>query len=384
MFGKQITLFTLFGFKVRIDLSWLILAVFITWSLARGVFPYYYKGLSTTAYWWMGIFGAIGLFASIIFHELWHSLVARRFGLPIKEITLFIFGGVANMEEEPPSPKAEFFMAIAGPLASLFLSGIFYGLYIAAQAGNWGLQAVGVVGYLSWLNLILAIFNLIPAFPLDGGRVLRSALWSWKNSLRWATRIASRIGSGFGIFLVVMGVFAIISGGFVGGMWWVLIGMFVLSASKMSYQRLLMRQVLEGEPVRRFMRSDPVAVPPSITIDQLVEEYIYKYHFKMFPVSENHEPVSCVTTRQVKEIPRTEWDQHTVGEIATPCSSENTVAEDTDAMKALSRINRTKNSRLMVVDKNNQLVGILSLKDLLQFLSLKLDLEDEVLEKTGL
>jgi CBS domain-containing protein len=264
------------------------------------------------------------------------------------------------------------------------LSGLFYGLYIAGQAGNWGLQAVGVVGYLSWLNLILAIFNLIPAFPLDGGRVLRSALWSWKNSLRWATRIASRIGSGFGIFLVVMGVFAIVSGGFVGGMWWVLIGMFVLSASKMSYQRLLMRQVFEGEPVRRFMRSDPVAVPPSITIDQLVEEYIYKYHFKMFPVSENHEPVSCVTTRQVKEIPRTEWDQHTVREIATPCSSENTVAEDTDAMKALSRINRTKNSRLMVVDKNNQLVGILSLKDLLQFLSLKLDLEDEVLEKTGL
>lgn len=384
MFGKQITLFTLFGFKVRIDLSWLILAVFITWSLAQGVFPYYYEGLSTTVYWWMGIFGAIGLFASIIFHELWHSLVARKFGLPIKEITLFIFGGVANMEEEPPGPKAEFFMAIAGPLASFSLSGLFYGLNIAARAGNWGLLAVGVIGYLSWINLILAIFNLIPAFPLDGGRVLRSALWGWKNNLRWSTRIASRIGSGFGIFLIVMGVFAIISGGFIGGMWWVLIGMFVMSASKMSYHRLLMRQVLEGEPVQRFMRADPVTVSPSITIDQLVEEYIYKYHFKMFPVSENHKPVSCVTTRQVKEIPRAEWEQHTVGEIATPCSAENTVAEDTDAMKALSRINRTKNSRLMVVDKKNQLVGILALKDLLQFLSLKLDLEDEVLEKTGL
>jgi Zn-dependent protease/CBS domain-containing protein len=384
MFGKQITLFTLFGFKVRIDLSWLILAVFITWSLAQGVFPHYYEGLSPKAYWWMGIFGAIGLFASIIFHELWHSMGARKFGLSIKEITLFIFGGVANMEEEPPDPKVEFFMAIAGPLASFFLSGLFYGLYLGGKTGNWGLPVVGVIGYLSWINLILAIFNLIPAFPLDGGRVFRSALWGWKHNLRWATRIASRIGSGFGIFSIVMGVFAIISGGFIQGMWWVLIGMFVMSASKMSYQRLLMRQILEGEPVRRFMISDPVAVPPSITIDQLVEEYIYKYHFKMFPVLEDHKPISCITTRQIKEIPRTEWDQHTVGEIAVPCSSENTVAEDTDAMEALSRIHRTKNSRLMVIDKNNQLVGILSLKDLLQFLSLKLDLEEDMSEKIGL
>lgn len=380
MLGKHITLFSLFGFKVRLDVSWFILAVLITWSLAEGAFPYYYQGLPASTYWWMGVFGAIGLFASIIFHELWHSLVARRFGLSIKEITLFIFGGVANMEEEPSSPKAEFLMTIAGPLASLFLSGLFYGVYRVAQAQYWGIATAGVVGYLGWINLTLALFNLIPAFPLDGGRILRSALWSWKHNLRWATRIASRIGFGFGVFLIVMGVFTIITGGFIGGMWWVLIGMFVLSASKMSYQQLLIRQTLEGEPIRRFLKADPVTIPPETPINELVEDYIYKYHFKMFPVSNNHKPIGCITTRQVKEVPRAEWHQHTAGEMAFPCTADNTINASADTMQALATLNRTHSSRLIVVDDKDQLVGILTLKDLLQFLALKLDLEDETLD----
>jgi Zn-dependent protease/predicted transcriptional regulator len=381
MLGKGITLFTIFGFKVRIDLSWILLAALVTWSLAKGVFPYYYKDLSTATYWWMGAIGAVGLFGSIIFHELWHSLIARKFGLPMKEITLFIFGGVASMEEEPPSPKAEFFMAIAGPLASISLGVVFYGLSLIGNPEFWSVPIGGIIRYLGSINLLLAIFNLVPAFPLDGGRILRAGLWHWKNNLRKATRIASYIGSAFGIFLIVSGIFTIFSGGFIGGMWWALIGMFVLNASKMSYQRLLIRQTLEGEPVRRFMKSEPVTVSPSITIGELVNDYIYKYHFKMFPVSENHKPISCISTREVKEIPREEWDQHTVGEIAKPCSPENTVTEETDAMKALSRIHQTKSSRLMVVNEKGELVGILALKDLLQFLSLKLDLEDEELVK---
>lgn len=377
MFGKQLTLFTIFDFKVRIDLSWIIIAVLVTWSLATGLFPFYYRGLSTTTYWTMGLIGAIGLFASIIFHELWHSLVARKFGLPIKEITLFIFGGVANMEDEPASAKAELWMALAGPAASLVLSGIFYVLSALGHALALPIASVGVLSYLSGINAILAVFNLIPAFPLDGGRVLRAALWNWKNNLKWATRLASNIGAGFGIFLIVMGVFTLINGSFIGGFWWILIGMFVVNASRMSYQKLLIRRALEGEPVRRFMKTDPVTVAPSLTVQQLVEEYIYKYHFKMFPVVENRKPVSCVTTRQVKEIPREEWDEHTVEEIAAPCSDDNTISAETDAMKALSLIHRTQASRLMVVDQTGQLVGILALKDLLQFLSLKMDLEED-------
>ena len=379
MFGKQITLFKLLGFEVRIDLSWIIIAVLITWSLAQGVFPSYYKGLSTATYWWMGALGALGLFGSIIFHELCHSLVARKFGLPMRGITLFIFGGVAEMEDEPPSPKAEFFMAIAGPIVSIIIGFLCLGIYFLGNGGGWPQFVIGIFAYLGFINLILAAFNLLPAFPLDGGRVLRSALWHWKDNLRWATRISSSIGSGFGLLLIALGIVSVIRGAFIGGIWWALIGMFLRNASRMSYQRLLMRRALEGEHIQRFMESNPVTVPPSISIDQLVENYIYKYHFKMFPVVKDEKLVGCVTTRDVKEIPQEEWKQHTVEEISKSCSSGNTIAPDADATEALSTMHRTGNSRLMVTE-DNRLVGIIALKDLLEFLSLKFDLETEELK----
>lgn len=379
MFGKSISLFKLFGFQVKIDLSWIVIAVLITWSLAKGVFPYYYKGLSTTTYWWMGIFGALGLFFSIVFHELCHSLVARKFDLPMKGITLFIFGGVAEMEEEPPSPRAEFFMAIAGPISSILIGIVFLGVRFIGQTSDWSILVIGVFGYLSYLNFLLAGFNLVPAFPLDGGRVFRSILWGWKNNLKWATRIASRIGSGFGLVLIFFGVLYIIRGAFIGGIWWFLIGLFLRNASSMSYSRLLMNQALEGEPVGRFMKTDPITIPPSITIEKFVDEYLYKYHFKMFPVVDDKKLVGCVSTREIKEIDRGEWNQRTIGEIVKPCSCDNTITSDTDAMKALSSMNKTGVSRLLVVD-GDRLVGLIALKDLLGFLSLKLDLEGETVE----
>ncbi len=380
MLTKQMTLFTLFGFKVRIDLSWIFLAVLVTWSLAQGFFPNFYMGLKADTYWWMGVFGALGLFGSIIFHELFHSLVARKYGMPMKEITLFIFGGVANMEDEPPNAKAEFLMAIAGPLSSFALALGAYGLSRLAILNLRLFPVFAVLSYLSWINVLLAIFNLVPAFPLDGGRVLRAALWQWKKNINRATRIASGIGSGFGIFLIVSGIYFLISGAFIGGLWWALIGMFLWSASRMSYQRLLLSQAFRGEPVRRFMKSDPVTVPRSVTLDDFVDDYVYKHHFKMFPVSENGNSPQCITVRDVKSIPRDEWSDYTVGEVAHSCSSDNSIQAGEDAMHALSKINTSNNSRLMVLDEQKNLVGILALKDLLRFLSLKLDLEKDELE----
>ena len=375
MFGKRIKLFKLLGFEVRIDWSWIIIALLITWSLSKGLFPFYYKNLSTQTYWWMGIIGALGLFLSIIAHEFSHSLVARKYGIPMKGITLFIFGGVAEMDEEPPSPKVEFMMAIAGPLSSILIALIFYGIHAIGKQGGLAEPINGVVGYLGWINAILAGFNLLPAFPLDGGRVLRSILWAAKKNLRWATYISSRIGSGFGIFFIILGVIQIFRGNFVGGMWFFLIGMFLQSAAKMSYQQLITRKALEGEPIRRFMKTDPVTVSPSISLEQLVEDYIYKYHFKMFPVVEDSDRLlGCVTTKQVKEIPREDWGRKTVGEFATQCSPENSIEPQADAMRALSIMNQTGNSRLMVVEKG-RLVGIIALKDLLELLSLKVELE---------
>lgn len=375
MFGKRITLFRLFGFAVHVDMSWIVIAVLVAWSLAAGLFPFEYRGLSPGTYWLMGIAGSLGLFASIIFHEMSHSLVARRFGIPMKGITLFIFGGVAEMDDEPPSPRAEFSMAIAGPLSSIFLAIAFYAVYLFGARNGWPAPVNGVTGYLGVINAVLAVFNLVPAFPLDGGRVLRSILWGWRNDLRWGTRVSSAFGSAFGIFLIFVGVLNALRGNFIGGVWQFLIGMFLRDAARMSYQQLLARQALEGEKVRRFMQTDPISVSPSITLAHLIDDYVYRHQHKLFPVVQNGELDGCIDLNQVKEVPRNEWAHRTVGEVAKRCSVDRTISPDADAVKALSKMNRTGNSRLLVVDQG-RLVGILSLKDLLRFLSLKIELEN--------
>jgi Zn-dependent protease/CBS domain-containing protein len=376
MFGRRVKLFKLLGFEVNVDLSWIFIAALVTWSLAAGLFPYLYKGLSKEQYWTMGIVGALGLFISIIAHEFCHSLVARKFGIPMKGITLFIFGGVAEMGDEPPTAKAEFSMAIVGPISSLAIAGIFYLIYRAGVSGGWNTPVNGVVYYIAYINLILAVFNLLPAFPLDGGRVLRSILWGAKGNLRWATRISSTIGSAFGIGLIIFGIFQFIGGNIIGGMWMFLIGMFLRNAAQMSYQQLLVRKALEGESVSRFMNTNPVTVQDSITVQKLVDDYIYKYHYKMFPVMSGDKLVGCITTREVKEIPREAWGRETIRAAAGNCSPENTISPKTDAIKALAMMNQTGNSRLLVVE-DGRLVGIVTLKDLLDFFSLKVELEEQ-------
>jgi Zn-dependent protease/predicted transcriptional regulator len=374
MLNKRVHIFNLLGFEVRVDLSWFFIALFITWSLATGLFPYFYPGLSNQTYWFMGIAGALGLFLGIIIHEFAHSLVARHYGLPMKGITLFIFGGVAEMEGEPPSPKVEFLMAIAGPVTSIIIALIFLGLASWVRQAQISLPVYGVLQYLGAINGLLAAFNLLPAFPLDGGRVLRSILWGVKKDLRWATRISSQIGYAFAIILIVSGFLQIVQGNFIGGLWWIVIGIFLQGAARMSYQQLLARQVLQGESVRRFMQADPTVVSPSLTIKQLVEDYIYTYHYKMFPVVADGKLQGCISTQQVKTIPRQEWASHTVGELANSCDRENRVSSDTDALQALEIMSRTNRSRLLVTE-GDKLVGVLSLKDLLQFFSLKVELE---------
>ncbi len=376
MFGKRIKLFKLLGFQVSVELSWIIIAILIAWSLSTGLFPFHYKNLSARTYWIMGIVGALGLFLSIIVHEFSHSLVARKYGMPMKGITLFIFGGVAEMGDEPPNPKAEFMMAIVGPLSSFGIAVVFYGIYRAGHGGLFSEPVVGVVGYLAWINTILAAFNLVPAFPLDGGRVLRSIIWGIKGNLRKATRISSNIGAGFGILLIVFGVFSIIGGNFVGGMWWFLIGLFLHGAAKASYQQMVVRKALQGEPLERFMKSDPVTVTPTLSVEELVEDYIYRLHYKMYPVVENgNRLVGCVTTKQIKAVPREEWTGKSVGDIADQCTTENTIGPRADAVDALAAMRRSGNSRLMVVDEDH-LVGVIALKDMLEWLSLKMDLEE--------
>ncbi len=376
MFGRKIHLFTLFGFDVGIDFTWVFLAVLVAWSLASYLFPVYYQGYSRGIYWAMGVAGALGLFFSIVFHEFWHSMVARRFGLPMRGITLFIFGGVAEMEDEPANAKTEFLMAIAGPVSSVVLGGVFLLIYWGGAAAHWPMYVWGVLHYLGWLNIILAIFNMIPAFPLDGGRVLRSILWSVKGDIRWSTRVAAAFGSGFGMLLIILGLLTFITGNIVTGIWYFVIGMFIRGAAQMSYRQVLIRRAFGGETIERFMQTNPITVPPWITIHDLVNDYFYRYHYKMFPVTTDGTLAGCITSKQIKDVPREEWDLRRVEDVLAPCSIENVIPPDTDAMKALTIMNRTGNSRLMVVD-GDHLVGVVTLKDMLKFLNLKMDLEGD-------
>lgn len=375
MFGKKIHLFTILGFNVSIDFTWVFLAVLVTWSLARGLFPVWFAGFSTATYWWMGVAGAIGLFLSIVFHEFWHSIVARHFGLPMKGITLFIFGGVAEMEDEPQNAKTELLMAIAGPLSSIILGVLFLLVFMLGARIGFPEPISGVLVYLGWLNLVLAVFNLLPAFPLDGGRVLRSILWFARGNLRWATRVASAVGSGFGVFLIIIGLFSFISGSFITGIWYFLIGMFIRGAALTSYRQVLIRNALSGETIAHFMQPNPITVPPSLSIRDLVDEYFYKYHYKMFPVSTDGALEGCISSNEVKNIPREQWATLHVQDVLVQCSPDTTIPPDTDAMRALSLMNKTGRSRLMVVD-GDHLVGVITLKDMLKFLNLKIDLEE--------
>lgn len=374
-FGQPVTLFKMFGFSVRLNFSWIFIAVLITWSLATQVFPEYYKGYSQTVYWSMGLGGMLGLFVSIIFHELCHSLVARRFDLPMKGITLFIFGGVAEMTEEPKSPKAEFLMAIAGPASSMLLAMICFGVSYGGRRLQWPLPITGAIGYLGIMNIVLVVFNLLPGFPLDGGRVFRSILWYWKGDLRWATRIAASFGSGLGTILIIVGIANVLIGAFVAGMWNFLIGMFLRSAANISYRQLLMRETLQGESISRFMNIEPITVSPDTSIEELVEHYIYKYHYKMYPIVQADKTLlGCIAIQRVKEIPREQWRHRMVSEFMQSCSTDNTISPDEDAMEALAKMSRTQLSRLMVV-RDGRLEGIITLKDMLGFLSMKMEFE---------
>ncbi len=375
MFGKSVNLIKVFGFQVKVDISWIIIAGLVTWSLAVGFFPHYLEGLRPVDYWILAIFGALGLFFSIVFHEFWHSVVARKMGVPIKGITLFMFGGVAEMDEDPRTPKSEFWIAVAGPLSSLFLALVFYLLFNLSLTLDVIPGVSSVLMYLALINLILAIFNLIPAFPMDGGRILRAILWQLKKDLRWATQVAAKGGSIFGFVLMGLGLLNILTGYLVGGLWYFFIGMFIRFVAQNSYRQIMVRNALKDETVQKLMKN-PVHVPGDITLRELVEDYVYKYHYKLFPVKEGESMKGCVTTRQIGEIEQKNWQDILVREITRECSPENTVGPDESVVKVLGRMNRSGVSRMMVVE-NGELKGIISLKDIMASLSARMELEGD-------
>jgi len=375
MFERALTLFRLKGIPIRLDASWVIIAVLVTWSLAAGFFPTYLPGLEGS-YVLMGVAGALGLFVSIVFHEFCHAWIGGRHGVEIRSITLFVFGGVAEMRNEPPSPKAEFWMAVAGPIGSVVLACICAALYLTADTMGWAPPVVGVLFWLGWVNSLLAGFNLVPAFPLDGGRMLRALLWGWKKSLRRATRITSTMGSWFGALMIVLGVLAFLGGNFIGGAWWALLGLFLRGAARSSYQFVVLRRFLEGEQVCDFMKTDVVTVPPSLTVQQLVDEYVYPKRFRLYPVVEDVQLAGYVTVDHIEETDREKRDTLHVRDLIRPCNDEVCIAPDDDMLATLQRMQSTGNRRLLVVE-DGSLRGIVTLRDVMERLALTLELEGE-------
>lgn len=368
MFSRGIPLFNLFGFDVRMDPSWLLLALLITWTLGTGFFPLTYPGLTSGSYLAMGALVAVGLFFSIVIHEFAHAWVAQRNGLPMGGITLWLFGGVAEMKHESPNPRTEFLMAAAGPATSILVVILFVGLTVFGTQSGWPRPLLGITSYLATLNGILVIFNLIPAFPLDGGRILRSALWQWKHNLKWATRVTARIGAGFGVILITLGILALISGNFLGGIWQILIGMFLRNAANAAYQQLLRQDASTSDPIAGLISAQPVTVPAGITIQEFMTAYLSRHTMGIYPVVEGKRLVGCIHPDHARKFSTDQWDNHWVQDIMQPCHSQEIIPANMSVSEALERFNQTGASQLLVVE-SHRLLGTLKLQHLMKALA---------------
>jgi Zn-dependent protease len=374
MFASSFLLLKLFGIEIRINPGWAVIATLVAWSLAQGTFPELYAGLDTQSYWAMALAAVVGLGVSIIIHELAHSLVAARFGTPVSSITLFMFGGVAALEQEPRAPIPELLMALAGPAMSLVLSGLFFGASIAVGGIDQLPVLAGVLHYLALLNLVLAIFNLVPAFPMDGGRALRATIWAATGDIRKATMRASQVGKYIGTGFMLAGLLAVLTGNLLAGIWWVLIGGFIRASAIGAFLNARIETVLDGLPVARFMTLAPDTVSSDLTLADFVENHLYKFGHDMFPVLTAGKPVGTIGLGEVRLIPPDAWPKTLTGNVMTPLTPLRIISADEPAMNALIQMQKNGLNRLLVTD-HETLLGVIVLKDLMDLLSMKLALE---------
>lgn len=379
----------LFGINIFIDWSWIFIFLLVTWNLAAFVFPSLHPdwGLSLTLM--LSLAASLLFFGSVLAHELAHSLVAKAKGLPVRRITLFIFGGAADIGREPPSAGSEFLIAIVGPITSVILGGLFLfsgafvinGPALAAGTPVEILTAMGPLGtlfiWLGSINILLGVFNMVPGFPLDGGRVLRSILWAitrnLKRATRWATFVGQLVAWGFivtGIAMVFGFQVPIFGTGLLGGLWLAFIGWFLNNAAAASYQHVVVQDMLEGVPVYRLMRHDVQGVDSYIPLSSLVYNHAIGSEESTFPVLEGERLVGLISVDDVKKVNRDEWDRVIVKDIMTPAEELETVSPREDAKDALDKLTRKDVKQLPVVNAG-ELVGFLLQKDIMRWLQLQ-------------
>jgi len=358
------------GIRIGIHYTWLFAFALISWSLAS-YFPTTLRSATPLTYWLMGGCAALLLFASVLLHELSHSLVARRRGLKVDSITLFIFGGVSNLSSEPTRPSDEFLIAVVGPLTSLALGGACWVL------NQWLAGGVGgaLLGYLSFANLVLGVFNLVPGFPLDGGRVLRGAVWAATGDVRRATRVASFTGQTIGYLLVLFGVVTLLGGDLLGGVWIAFIGWFLTAAAHNSSQSQALRAALSEIRVRSFMDPAPPRCSPQATVETFVFHWAVPHGQRAVLVVEDEQLVGLVTVADVKEVPRSRWSLTPLAQIMSrpPLA---TVAPTTDLAEALELMLARRVHQLPVLD-GSRIAGMITRAEILQVLQIRTELDPQ-------
>ncbi len=364
MFRQNIRVGKIMGIPIGLDYSWFFIFAILTWMLAVSYFPVEFKGWSTGLYWAMGAITSLMLFVSVLLHELGHSFVALRFKLPVNSITLFIFGGVAQIAREPRSAWAEFWIAIAGPLVSLALGGLFY---LLEPLVTFSEPLLALVKYLSYINLVLAVFNLVPGFPLDGGRVFRAIVWGITHDIRKATRISATVGRIFAFIFIYLGAVQIFNGNIGNGLWIIFIGWFLDNAASAQVQQQEIRAALSGHKVAEAMNPNFAIVPADMTVADIIMHHVLGEGRRVVMVMQDDLPVGMLTLHRLKEIPQEKWLETLVSDVMIPTSKFKTVTPGMGLWNALESMDRDGVNQLPVMNEN-KLVGLLSRDDLISYL----------------
>lgn len=362
---NEIKLVTIFGIEISLSWSWFFIFFLISFLLIFGIIPSQFPAFGMLTNVIVGAVTSILFFVSLITHELMHSIVAKLNGLDVKKITLFIFGGASQLSDEPDKPAVEFKIAIVGPATSVALSALFFLLWRALVLIKFPVVIWAPFVWLWQINLILALFNLLPGFPLDGGRVFRSVLWGLLKDVKRATKFAAMGGQIFAGLLVLLGILFFLTGQ-IGGLWFILIGWFLYQAAISSYHQLLARESLRGVIVAQVMTTQILSVPPETTLDKLMEEYVIQHGLKRLPVIENGVLLGIVNLTDLNEIPREMWDKVTVSKILRPPDKNVLVMPGEDVMKALMTMSDLDVGQLLVVSDTDRLVGIITRRDILR------------------
>jgi Zn-dependent protease/CBS domain-containing protein len=355
----------IFGIRVEINFSWLIIFVLLAASLAVGWFPQMVPSRSAGTYWIMGIIASFLLFASVLAHELAHSLVARARGLPVSSITLFIFGGVSNLTREPRKPSVEFIMALVGPVTSLVIGGISW--VIGLAVGVHAPLVAAVLIYLGVANVLLGVFNLIPGFPLDGGRVLRSIIWGATGNSQTATRWAARVGQVVAFLFILWGIWQFFAANLLGGIWLIFIGWFLLSASQAAVGQATIERLFQGVTAADVMNPAPIPVPPEQSISNLLHDYFIPRGLRAAPVMEDGRLLGLVTLSGIRHIPRERWSDVPVREAMVPIERLHMVHPEQKLKDVLPLMAQQDVNQLPVVD-DGRLVGMIGRDSIVRYL----------------